>query len=135
MGVVESGVRIRNDLNAFIPEDNELKLRHDNIAVEPLPWKPSKVIEVASNRRVRGVVVAAGPGTYPWRYDGPKGKRTRKWRSKVFVPTTVKVGDIVELAGLEIGEYLHKTITWGSKQVILCQEADVAFICDPDDSP
>ena len=129
--VQADGARIRNDLNAYVGPDETFRPLKDNVVLEILPWKPSKTIEVASDRRVRGKVLAAGPGTYPWRYDGPKGKRTKKWRSKVFVPTTVKVGDTVELAGLEIWEYLHKTIVWGNKSVIVCQEADIAFICDP----
>jgi hypothetical protein len=41
----------------------------------------------------------------------------------------VKVGDIVELGGLEIGGYLHCTIMWGLKEVVVCREEDVAIVC------
>lgn len=122
------GERIENRLNAFVSGDHIIRPLRDQIVVEPLPWRPSAIIEAASKRKVRGIVRAVGPGTYPKRYDGPKGHRTKSWDSKAFRPCDVKVGDIVELGGLEITEYLHKTFVWGDKTVILCQEADVAGI-------
>jgi co-chaperonin GroES (HSP10) len=122
------GKRIENRLNAFIPQDHAIRPLRDNIVVEPLPWRPSAILEVASHRKVRGIVRAVGPGTYPKRYDGPKGKRTQSWDSKAFRPCDVKVGDVVELGGIELTEYLHKTFVWGDKTMILCQEADVAGI-------
>jgi len=130
MRIQADGARVENRLNAFIPADHAIRPLRDNIVVEPLPWRPSAIIEVASNRKVRGIVRAVGKGTYPKRYDGPKGKRTKSWDSKAFRPCDVKVGDIVELGGIEITEYLHKTFTWGDKTMILCQEADVAGIVE-----
>ena len=129
-GMSERGARIANELNAFVPETHRIRPLRDNIVVEPLPWKPSKIIEVASTRKVRGIVRAVGPGTYPKRYNGPKGARTKSWDSKAFRPCDVRVGDVVELGGIEITEYLHKTFMWGDKRMILCQEADVAGIVE-----
>jgi co-chaperonin GroES (HSP10) len=54
--------------------------------------------------------------------------RTKSWDSKAFRPCDVKVGDIVHLAGLEIGGYLHTTIRWGHKTVVVCREEDIAGI-------
>jgi co-chaperonin GroES (HSP10) len=123
------GARIANDLNAYIPQDYRIRPLRDRIVVEPLPWRPSKIIEVVSHAKpLRGIVRAVGPGTYPVRYNGPKGRRTKSWDSKAFRPCDVKVGDIVELGGLEIEGYLHKTFLWGNKQMILCQEGDIAGI-------
>jgi co-chaperonin GroES (HSP10) len=122
------GERVKNDLNAYIAADQMIRPLRDQIVLEPLPWRPSAIIDVASDRKVRGKVLAVGPGTNAKKYDGPKGKRTKYTYSKHFTPLSVKVGDTVELGGLEIGEYLHQTFMWGTRQVIICQENDVAFI-------
>jgi co-chaperonin GroES (HSP10) len=122
------GARIQNELNAYVPENFDIRPTEDRVVIEILPWRPSKIIEVASKRKVRGKILAVGPGSYPWKYDGPKGKRTKRWRSKVFVPTSVKPGEEVELGGLEIEEYLHQTFMWGTKRVLLCQESDIAGV-------
>lgn len=127
--VLVDGVRGENRLNAFVPANCEIKPLRDQMIVEPLEWEPSKVIKVIwQGKPLRGRVLAVGPGCYPLKYDGPKGQRTKSWRSRVFVPTSVKVGDIVELGGLELRGYLHKWFYWGDKRVILCQEADFAFV-------
>jgi co-chaperonin GroES (HSP10) len=128
--VQRDGVRQDNDLNAFVPADHDLRPLRDQIVIEPLPWRPSKIIEVASSRKVRGKVLAVGPGANMKKYNGTKATRTSFTYSKHFTPLTVKPGDIVELGGLEIGEYLHKTVMWGATRVIICQEADVAFVVD-----
>jgi hypothetical protein len=128
----DRGTRIGNDLNAYVPEDCQIRPLRNQIVVEPLPWEPSKIIEVImESKPLRGVVRAVGPGTYPWKYNGRKGVRTKSWRSKSFTPTTVKIGDIVELGGLELKGYLHKTFLWGTKQMVLCTEDDIAGICEP----
>lgn len=127
----ERGVRVENNLNAYVPADNVIRPLRDRIVVEPLPWKPSKIIEVVTDSKpLRGIVRVVGPGVYPKRYNGPKGRRSKSWDSKSFRPCDVKVGDIVELGGLELKGYLHNTFLWGDKQMLLVREEDVAGICD-----
>jgi co-chaperonin GroES (HSP10) len=125
----DRGVRVENNLNAYVPEDHLIRPLRDQIVVEPLPWRPSKIIEVVSDSKpLRGIVRAVGPGIYPKRYDGRKGARMRSWDAKRFRPCDVKVGDIVELGGLELKGYLHNTFLWGSKQMVMCREEDIAGI-------
>lgn len=129
--IQESGVRIGNEANVFVPADARIRPLRDQIVVEPLQWQPSKIIAVEwHGKPLRGIVRAVGPGHYPKRYDGPKGKRTKSWDSKAFQPCDVKVGDVVELGGLELRGYLHMTINWGGKECVLCREADVAIVVE-----
>jgi len=74
--------------------------------------------------------VAVGPGHYPIKYNGPKGKRTKSWRSKRFQPCDIQVGDIIDLGGLERQGYLFPTVRWGAKEVVVCREADVTLVGD-----
>ena len=128
---IDYGVRIENSLNAFIPESCAIKPQKDWLVIEPLEWEPSSTIKVVhANKTLRGKVLAVGPGRYPLKYDGPKGKRTKSWDSKTFVKTEIKCGDTVELGGLEIGGYLFQTFLWGAKKVVMCREADVAIVYD-----
>jgi co-chaperonin GroES (HSP10) len=123
------GTRLRNDLNVFVSAKETIRPLRDHIVVEPLEWTPSAILQVEwHGEPLRGEVLAVGPGHYPKRYNGPKGKRTKSWDSKAFVPCDVKVGDIVQLGGVEIRGYLFDTITWGNRKVVLCREADVVGI-------
>ena len=123
------GTRVRNDTLTLIPKSTRLRPLRDTIIVEPLDWEPSKLIQVVyRGTALRGIVRAVGPGRYPLKYDGPKGKRTRSWESQAFRKTEVKVGDTVELGGLELGGYLFTTILWGGKPHIICSEQDVAIV-------
>jgi co-chaperonin GroES (HSP10) len=122
----ERGVRMGNELLEFVPENTNIRPLRDQIIVEPLPASESIILDVW--KPIRGKVLAVGKGCYPIRYNGPKGKRTKSWSSKALRPCDVKVGDIVELGGKEIGGYLHCSIRWGTKEVILCREEDVAGI-------
>lgn len=118
----------------YIHPDEQLKPMHDYIIVEPLAIEHSKILAVVEDiKPVRGVVKAVGPGHYPLCYDHPdKHKRKKMWRSKTFLPTQVKVGDIVELGAVKIdgrmAGYSFQQIQWGSKMHIVCREADVAAI-------
>jgi co-chaperonin GroES (HSP10) len=101
----------------------------DKLLVRPLDWEASSVIiAIREGRPLRGVVVSAGPGTYPNKYSPD---RSKTWKSKVFVPTTVKVGDIVNIGGLHAydgkGFVFPEVIVDGIKHIII-QEADVAAI-------
>lgn len=123
------GVRVGNETNTFIPASAKIRPLRDHIVLEPLNWEPSKILEVVWQGKIlRGRVLAVGPGTYPKKYDGPKGKRTKTWDSKAFLPCDLKVGDVVELGGLEIRGYLFTTVMWGHREVVICREADVAMV-------
>jgi co-chaperonin GroES (HSP10) len=124
--ISERGVRLGNEMLEFVPASTKIRPMRDHIVVEPLPANDVLIIDVW--KPIRGKVLAVGPGCYPKRYNGPKGKRTKSWDSKSLRPCDVKVGDIVELGGKEIGGYLHCTIRWGTKEVIVCREEDVAGI-------
>lgn len=124
-----SGVRIGNETLDCIPATARIRPLRDVIVVEPYDYTPSTIVDVAyMGKPLRGKVLAVGPGCYPKRYDGPKGKRTKSWDSKAFRPCDVKVGDKVELGGIEIGGFLHRRIRWGDKDVVVCREEDVCMI-------
>ena len=98
--------------------------------VEPLDVIHSAYIIVFdTSKPLRGRVKAIGPGTYPKLYDHrDKHKRTKTWDSYRFRPTEVKVGDIVQLGGAEIGGYSFEQFYWGGKLHIHCTERDVCGI-------
>jgi hypothetical protein len=126
---LQFGVRIGNDTITGIPATAKLRPLRDVLIVEPLDWEPSGLLNVVYfGKPLRGRVLAAGPGCFPIKYNGRKGQRSKSWDSNVFRPTEVKVGDIVELGGLEIGGYLFESFLWGNKRCIRCREEDVAVI-------
>lgn len=123
------GVRIGNELLEFVRADEQIRPLRDVIIVEPLPMDHGTSLEVVYlGKPLRGTVLACGPGHYPKKYNGPKGRRSKSWDSKSFQPCDVKVGDLVDLGGLERGGDLHTTIRWGSKEVVVCREADVCVV-------
>lgn len=130
------GVRIGSETSSYIDPRCAIRPLRDQIILEPLEWCPSDIIAVAQQGRpVRGMVKAIGPGRYPRKYNGPKGKRTASWLGKNFIPTEVKVGDIVELGGIELGTgrlrgYAFQTFLWGMKEHLICSERDVTGIVD-----
>lgn len=126
------GIRIKNALNVIVGEHEQIRCLRDYMVVEPLDWTPSKIIIIAGyqGEALRGIVRAIGPGVRPKRYDGPKGRRTKSWDSKAFRPCDVKVGDIVEFGGLELKGFLHPTILWGTKEMVLCREEDICGIVE-----
>lgn len=123
------GTRIGNEcLLTFVPRGASIRPLRDHIVVEPLPLNPTLI--VTGFRPVRGKVLAVGKGIHPKRYNGRKGVRTKSWDSKAFRPCDVKVGDVVELGGFEIGGYLNQMVRWGDKEVVVCREEDVAIIVE-----
>lgn len=125
------GVRIGNETLTTIRADERIRPLRDVLIVEPIDFQPSKIIRlVHSVKPLRGIVRVAGPGRYPIKYNGPKGKRTKSWESKHFRPTQVRVGDVIELGGLELGGYLFQTILWGGKEHVICREEDVAIVVE-----
>lgn len=125
--MIESGVTLRRKTTDLIAPGETLRPLKDRIVVKPLGWRPSAIIEIAGSDRptLRGTVVAAGPGTYPWIYNADRSQRKE---SKCFVPTQVKLGDTVELGGLEIGGYQFPEILIDGELHFVCQEQDVCWV-------
>jgi hypothetical protein len=113
-----------------IPANATVRPLRDWIAVEPLEVNFSDLLLVAHEMKpLKGIVKAVGPGTYPKRYDHPeKHKRTKMWDSTRFRPTEIKVGDVVELGGKEIGGYAFETFYWGDVLHLMCREEDIAGV-------
>lgn len=126
---------LSHDSLTDVPADKQIRCLRDWMVVQPLDIEHSAVLFVVdSTRPVRGIVKAVGPGCYPKRYDHPdKHKRTKMWSSKSFQPTEVKVGDVVELGGADLGGYAFQTIRWGDVMHILCREEDVSMVCEDDE--
>lgn len=104
----------------------------DRILLRPLKWAPSKILEVVRHGRpLRGEVMAIGPGHNPLKY-GTRGDKTKKMDySKHFRPVDVKVGDIVELGGLNVFDgkgYQFPEVLVGNETMIICSERDVAGV-------
>jgi co-chaperonin GroES (HSP10) len=106
----------------------------DHIVVKPLQWEPSKILEVIRyGRPLRGIVKAVGPGSHFKIYKrNDQGQKTSFRYSKAFRPCDVKVGDIVELGGLNAFDgagYAFTEILIENESHIVCQEQDVACVC------
>ena len=126
MKIEQSGVRFANTTGChFLPTDT-LKPLRDHIVVEITRWNPSRTLEVVSAQKpYRGIVRAVGKGHYPKRYNHD---RSKMWESESFRPTTLKVGDVVELGGLELGGYQFPTCIWDNRECVMCREADVCVV-------
>lgn len=132
-----SGLRADTDTRVILGEGERLRPLRDWIVLEPLDWQPSKIINVVyRGGHLRGIVRAIGPGRYPLKYDGPKGKRSRSWLGNRFQPTSLQVGDIVELGALPDFEsnatrgYLHPIVMVDGKEMLMCREGDVAMVVE-----
>lgn len=122
----QSGVSLTRKRVDRIPADAQLRPLRDQIVVKPLAWQPSKILEVVyQGRPLRGEVLAVGPGHYAKQYNKD---RSKSWDSKQFTPCDVKIGDIVELGGLEIRGYAFDELLWGNQPIVVCREADVTGI-------
>ncbi len=138
----ERGTRLEQKLNCFIPADHEIRPMRNQIFAEPLPWTPSSIIHVVTDKKpMRAKIVAIGPGTWIKQYFSKKTgiwappwapparpDRIKSRDSKTFKKCDAKVGDVIDLGGLEIGGYLFPRITWGNKEVLICTEDDVVGI-------
>lgn len=122
--------RMTNESNTDIGEHQTIRPLRDHIIVEPLNVVLSKYVLVKEETKpLRGIVRAVGPGHYPLCYDHPdKHRRTEMWESDVFWPTTLKVGDVVELGGYDYRGYSFQTFYWGGKLHLICREADVSGV-------
>lgn len=125
-----SGVRLESQRHEVIAPTERLRPLRDQIIVRPLQWTPSRTIQIAGNARrtLRGEAVAVGPGCYPKRYNRD---RSKTWDSPAFRPTQVKVGDIVELGGLENDGYSFPTVLIGTELHVICREEDVVGVTAP----
>lgn len=123
-----SGVRLESQAYAFIEAKTFRPLR-DYLLIRPLPWKPSRTIEIAGDTRrtLRGTVVKAGPGIYPKRYNRD---RSKCWESPAFRPTEAKEGQTVELGGLHINGYEWPKVMYNGEPHIIARDEDICGIVD-----
>lgn len=125
------GVRLESKRLEMVGSSERLRPLRDQIVVRPLPWTPSRTIQIAGDtqRTLRsGTVVATGPGVHPWRYNHNRSKR---WLSKAFRPTAVKVGDVVHLGGpTQDSDWMFPTIIMDGALHIICRDEDVCLIVD-----
>ncbi len=105
----------------------------DRILLRPLKWEPSKILEVVRHgRTLRGEVMAIGPGINPAKYKHRNGKKLMDY-SRHFRRTEIKVGDVVELGGLNIYDgkgYQFTEVLIGTEVFVVCTERDVAIVCE-----
>lgn len=121
------GVRIESQRHEIIPSSEQVRPLHDYILLKPIPWEPSGTIQIAGNTRrtLCGEVIATGPGCFPLRYNR---ERSKSWHSPAFRQTEVKVGDIVELGGLQFDGYSFFKLTIGHEEFMLCRDEDICAI-------
>lgn len=126
--MVSEGVRLESTRHEIITASEFRPLR-DYLLVRPLPWTPSRTIQIAGDTRrtLRGTVLAAGPGVHPTRYNKA---RSRSWESPAFRPTEAKIGQTVELGGLHIDGYEWPKVIYNGEPCIICRDEDVAAIVE-----
>lgn len=118
----------------ILPAGTKLRLLRDRILVRPLDWTPSSIVQVVRHgRALRGVVAEVGPGRYYRRYrPHPTDPRKRQYvETGTFIRTEVKVGDVVELGGLNAYDgqgYNFPQVTIGTETFLIAQEQDVCFV-------
>jgi hypothetical protein len=130
------GKRIGNELLSFVKADEQIRPLRDQIVIEPLPLDLNTTLDVVyTGKPVRGKILAAGPGLYCRKYFDSQGNPTQRRGdrktsklSKHFRPCDVKVGDVVDIGGLDIGGYLFPLIRWGDKDVVIAREEDVCLV-------
>ena len=127
--VIDRGVRVTNALLTFVQEDEYILCTRDHVVIQPLEIDHGTMLAlVYRGQPVRGRVLAVGRGCYHKKYDGRKGQRSKSWDSKHFTSCDIRVGDLVDLGGLELGGYLFTRIIWGQLDVVMAREADIAIV-------
>lgn len=117
----------------ILPAGTKLRMLGDRILLRPLDvhWS-DRIIVARHGRPVRGEVVAIGRGHHTQKYKaGPKGPRSIVEYSRHFRPTEVRVGDVVELGGLNVfdGEgYQFPQVVIGTELFLIVTERDVAGV-------
>lgn len=129
------GTELSHQTLTFVPASTHIRPTQDHILVQPLPSYYSEILEViTSEKPLRGRVLAVGPGIYPKRYDhSDKHKRTKYWEGVVFRRTQVKVGELVDLGGVDVqGQSFQsfQTLKWGDKFCIVASERDITAIIE-----
>lgn len=128
----KSGVRLGCRAVNFVAPEARLRPLRDQLIVKPLPLALSDRLRADWHGEVvRGRVIAAGPGCYPNIHsrgfkDGKPYHTIRE--SKVFRATEVRVGDVVELGGMELGGYLWPKVWCDGDWCVICREEDVAVL-------
>ena len=132
MTLIKSGVELDRKRVEYIPPDAVIKPLGDRIFVKPLPALTSTILSVVhQSKALRGTVVAVGPGYRLKKlYRNSRGEAVKSGETGRVRPTEVKVGDVVELGGKEIGGYSFPRINIGNEEHIICQEQDVAMIVE-----
>lgn len=128
-----SGTSITRESKDFIPAEARLRPLGDRIIVKPLDDNLSEsIVAIRYGRPLRGKALAVGPGAYRIRYKQSEDKRFKlRIETNDFIPTTVKVGDVVYFGGLNIfdgNSYIFEEITWGYDKCLVITERDVCFI-------
>lgn len=120
--------------------NGNLRMTGDRILLKPLAWEGesvhgqgSVIAVVRTGRPLRGEVLAVGPGIHPVskRVATDGGKRQRVEFSKRFRPTQVKVGEVVELGGLNIFDgqgYDFPEVIVNGEKCLIVTERDVAGV-------
>ncbi len=126
----------------FLPADAKLRPLRDILIVEPDEVCFSRIlITPTDSRPLSGIVRAAGRGCWKLGYQDKHGnkipgsdrkRRAKSYETGTWIPVTVRIGDHVELGGAEQGGYAFDTFWWGDKLMLLCREADVCGVRDPE---
>ncbi len=135
------GVRLGKETLAFVPADHKIRPLRDQLIVEPLDVVYSRRLIVRCDTKpLRGVVKAAGPGTFEIGYRDARGRptndrtgpyrRTERYHTNRWVPMSLKVGDVIEVGGAENEGYSWDTFYWGDVLHFHCTERDVCGVVD-----
>ena len=130
MAFQESGVTLDRKRLEYISPSATIKPLGDRIFVKPLPGITSTVLHVVhEGKALRGTVTAVGPGyRLKRRYRNSLGEVYKVGETGRVRATEVKVGDVVELGGKEIGGYNFPRVVIGTEEHVICQEQDVTMI-------
>jgi co-chaperonin GroES (HSP10) len=127
---IKSGVRVHDKSLNFVT--GNIRPLKDWVIIKPLPIPFSDTIETNwRGEAVRGKVIAVGPGKYcnihtRGKKDGKDFRSVRQ--SKQFRPCDVKIGQTVQLGGIEIQGYLWTHLQIDGEDHIICMEADIALV-------
>ena len=126
------GVELNRKTYDSVPAGQTLRPLRDKILVKVESLELSDtIIAEWKGKPVRGRVVAAGPGRYPNIHTRGErhGESFHEIRaSRQFRATEVRVGQMVEFGGMEIGGYPLQQIYLDGQLHILTSEQDVVGV-------
>jgi len=130
--IQKSGVELDRKRVEYIDPQATIKPLGDRMFVRPLPGITSSILHVVhEGKALRGTVVAIGPGYRLKRiYRNSRGEAIKSGETGRVRRCEVRVGDVVELGGKEIGGYSFPRVNIGTVEHIICQEQDVCGIVD-----